>query len=214
MHLATLGSFELFDGTPDTHPVRIMGAAKPLSLVAYLALAPKRRASRDTLIGLLWSDADLDRARSTLRQTMWSLRQRLGDDALRAEGDDIVLGLPVTTDCGAFEAAVADKDLERAWALYSGYFIADFGVMGGAAFEQWADLRRDRLSAAWLTVGGLLSRRYLEASRHRDALAIAKRLCDEAPERLEFWRTRLEALLADGAHMQATLDADALQALM
>ena len=214
MHLATLGRFELFDGDPTSHGVRVMGSAKPLAMLAYLALAPRQRATRDTLVGLLWSDSEPERARSTLRQTMWSLRQRLGEGALTADGDEIVLSMALTVDCVVFEAAVADKDLERAWALYSGHFIADFGVMGGAAFEQWADLRRDRLSAAWLTVGGLLSRRYLEASRHRDALAIAKRLCDEAPERLEFWRTRLEALLADGAHMQATLDADALQALM
>ena len=214
MHIATLGRFELFDGEPTAHRVRVMGAAKPLAMLAYLALTPKQRATRDTLVGLLWSDADPERARSTLRQTMWSLRQRLGEDALTADGDEIVLSMALTTDCRAFEAAVAEKDLVRAWSLYAGPFIPDFGVLGGVAFEHWADLRRDRLRAAWLTIGGLLSRQYVAESRNREALAIARRLCDEAPERVEFWRTRFEALLADGEHMQATIDADALQSLM
>ena len=214
MHLATLGRFELFDGESTARGARVMGAAKPLAMLAYLALAPKQRATRDTLVGLLWSDSDPERARSTLRQTMWSLRQRLGEDALTADGDEIVLSMALITDCRAFEAAVAEKNLERAWTLYAGPFIPDFGVLGGAAFEHWADLRRDRLRAAWLTVGGLLSRHYLAESRNREAHSIARRLCDEAPERLDFWRTRFEALLADGEHMQATLDADALQSLM
>ena len=56
MFLTTLGKFELLDGTHDAPGARLIGPAKPLAMFAYLALTPKRRASRDTLVGLLWSD--------------------------------------------------------------------------------------------------------------------------------------------------------------
>jgi DNA-binding SARP family transcriptional activator len=52
------------------------GPAVPLStktgqaLLAYLALTPDRRHSRDKLAGLLWEDRLDEQARTSLRQTL------------------------------------------------------------------------------------------------------------------------------------------------
>lgn len=138
----TLGRLELMEGTPEAPGARLMGPSKPVALLAYLALAPRRRATRDQLVALLWSDAEPERARSTLRQTLWALRQRLGDGALVTDGDDVVLAQPLVTDCERFLAAVAQGALADAWARYGGLFIPDFALLGGAGFEHWAAARR------------------------------------------------------------------------
>ena len=50
---------------------------KARALVAYLALAPDMRESRDRLAGLLWSETDNDKARTSLRQTLHVVRKAL-----------------------------------------------------------------------------------------------------------------------------------------
>ena len=211
MDLRTLGGFELTDTSPDGQTARIMGAQKPLALVAYLALTRGHRASRDQIQELLWSDARSERGRKTMRQTIWSIRHRLGESALRSEDDDLILDLPLTVDCQVFEAAAHAGDLTAAWATYRGHFIPAFATPGGAGFEQWADLQRDHFRALWLTVGEALVRHELARQNNREAVAIATRLRDEMPERLDLWRTLLQALLASGQRMQALVEAEVLE---
>jgi DNA-binding SARP family transcriptional activator len=207
----TLGRLELMAGTPEAPGARLMGPSKPVALLAYLALAPRRRATRDQLLALLWSDADPERARSTLRQTLWALRQRLGDGALVTDGDDVVLAQPLATDCDRFLAAVAQGALAEAWARYGGPFVPDFALIGGAGFEHWADQKRARLAAAWQTVGESLARAAIDGSRPRDAIPILRTLVAATPDRTEVWRLLLEAHVANGDRLQALADADQLE---
>jgi len=46
-------------------------AGKPLALLAFLHCAPAHSASREQLLELLWSDAEPEAGRHTLRQTLW-----------------------------------------------------------------------------------------------------------------------------------------------
>jgi DNA-binding SARP family transcriptional activator len=211
MDLRTLGGFDLTDTGPDGQTVRVMGPQKPLALVAYLALTRERRASRDLVQELLWGDTDPERGRKTLRQTVWSIRQRLGESALRSDGDDLVLDLPLSVDCRQFEADVAAGDLAAAWGTYRGHFIPGFATPGGAGFEQWADLQRDHYRALWLTVGEELVRRELAGQHYPEAIEIATRLRDEHPDRLDLWRILLQTLLASGQRMQALVEAETLE---
>ncbi len=211
MDLRLLGSFELTNPGPDGHAVRLMGPQKPLALLAYLALARGHRASRDLLQDLLWSDAGTERGRQTLRQTVFLLRQRLGESAIRSVGDDLVLDLPLTVDCQLFETAAHAGDLTVAWTTYRGHFMPAFATPGGAGFEQWADLQREHYRALWFTVGEALVRQELSQQRSREAVTIATRLRDEMPERLDLWRTLLQALLASGQRMHALVEAEVLQ---
>jgi hypothetical protein len=50
---------------------------KARALLAYLALRPGQRHSRDHVAGLLWGDVDEAQARQSLRQTLLSLRRAL-----------------------------------------------------------------------------------------------------------------------------------------
>jgi DNA-binding SARP family transcriptional activator len=187
-----------------------MGPSKPVALLAYLALAPRHRATRDQLVALLWRDAEPERARSTLRQTIWALRQRLGDAALVTDGDDVVLARPLTTDCERFEHAVAQGALSRAWGAYGGPFVPDFALLGGAGFEHWADQQRARLASTWRSVGESLARAAIDGARPREAIPVLRALVAAEPDAIQGWQLLLEAYLADGDRTQAQVEAEQL----
>ena len=211
LHLKTLGGFELID-TTDGAPVRLMGPQKPLAMLAYIALAPGRRVTRDHLVDLLWQNLEVERGRRTLRQTLFSLRQKLGD-VLGSDGEYVVLTAPITVDCQQFDEALEREALDDAWARYTGPFVADFATPGSAAFEQWCDRQRDRLQAAWFSVGEELVRRTL-VDRPREAATIAGVLRDAAPDRPDLWSARLRALLLAGERVEARAEAQRLQQLV
>lgn len=205
MQLRTLGTFELLSTGEDGHPVRVMGAQKPLAMLAYIALAPGARASRDQLAELLWQNLEAERSRRTLRQTLFSLRQKVGD-IIVADGEYLSLSVPIDVDCRQFEKARDEGRLEEAWQSYTGHFIADFATSGSAPFEHWCDLQRERLRASWFSVGESLARTLL-TSRPREAAEIAARLRDDDPSRADVWVTRIKALMLAGDRVAARAEA-------
>jgi DNA-binding SARP family transcriptional activator len=120
------------------------GPAVPLStktgqaLLAYLALPPDRRHSRDKLAGLLWEDRPDEQARTSLRQTLAVLRKSLPSEPafLRTEGDWIALDPEACAiDVTAFEQLSAGDDpaaLGRAAALYKGELLDGFHLRSEA----------------------------------------------------------------------------------
>jgi len=210
-HLITLGGSALVrvsGGEP------LLAAGKPLALLCYLAFSPRRAASREHLVDLLWSDAEPDRARHVLRQTLWYIRQATGDDIVSARDGELSLRGDVTADRDEFLRAVDQGDLDRALALYPGDFLPGLSVPGGAAFDQWADVERYRLRAAFLRAGEALIRRHLGTGHARDALPLARRLRDAAPLSEQTWRLLLEAHSAAGDPVGAGMEADALERLL
>ena len=151
--LTTLGGAALSFTDERGSSAQVLGAGKPLALFIYLSSSPGRTASREHLTGLLWADLDPKAARHTLAQTVFALRQRLGDDAVSSENGDVVLQVSVRSDRDAFLAAVDAMDLEEAVGLYAGDFLPEFAVPGAAEFEHWADLERDRLRMTFVRTG-------------------------------------------------------------
>ena len=211
MLLRMLGVFELCTPGADGELVRVMSGQKPLALLAYLALVPGRRASRDKLVDLLWRNVDPERARRTLRQTLWTLRQRLGEDAIRNEGEELVLALALETDVARFEAALDAGELEEAWRWYGGPFLEEFATSGSAGFEQWCDRQRDRLAGRWLELAEQLAERHAVAGRPRDAALIARRLREAHPGRPANWTRELRSWLSLGDRQAALQTAQAFE---
>ncbi len=205
--LRTLGTAELY--VPATGEL-LLGPGKQLALLTFLALTPGRRTSREALLDLLWADVHPDRARLALRQTLFHLRRVLGEHALPG-AEELSLSGPLDTDRDRFLAALDAGDLDTALDTYTGPFLPAFGVPGGAAFEQWADLERDRLRGAFLRGGELLVRRHLNRSRFREAHRVARRVRDEAPRAEASWRLLLEAVVGGGDLVAAAVEAEALE---
>ena len=212
--LRTLGTTELVGSGPaGPRGERLLGAGKPLALLAYCASARNRDHSRDLLASLLWSQAGSDRARHNLRQALWRLRRAIGD-ALETR-DDVVVRLDpsVVTDREQFLEAVHRDDGEAALRVYAGPFLAGLSLPDADAFDDWAALERRHLEESLLRVvepylHDLMTRG--QPTRGREAL---ERLLEVAPAHPEARRIAIEQLLRLGDRAAARHEADVLEQL-
>jgi DNA-binding SARP family transcriptional activator/TolB-like protein len=144
--IQTLGGLAAFDG-----PRPLGGNAQQprrLAILAILARAGDRGVSRDRLAGLLWGDVDEERARRSLNQALYALRQELGaEDAILGTRDLRFNPELIEVDLAAFETARTSGAFEEAARLYAGPFLGDFHLPGVPDFARWADEAREGIAA-------------------------------------------------------------------
>jgi TolB-like protein/DNA-binding SARP family transcriptional activator/Flp pilus assembly protein TadD len=120
-----------------------------LACLAIVALAPAG-VSRDRLLGLLWPDAETERARHLLSHCIYLLRQALGEDALDVAGDAVRMNPHrVACDVLAFGEAVKSGRHADAAALYRGPLLDGFYLANNVEFERWLDGERARLARSY-----------------------------------------------------------------
>jgi DNA-binding SARP family transcriptional activator len=165
------------DGAP------VSGAAaqpRRLAILAVLARAGKRGASRERLLALLWPDASEDASRNVLNHALYTLRRDLGStDAISGVRELRLEPSLIESDVAEFEEMVATGELERAVGVYTGPFLDGFRLPGSPEFERWVEGERDAL-----------------AHRHADALERLARATAQRGDSLaaaSWWR-RLAAL--------------------
>ena len=125
----------------------LAGQRKSLALLAIIAAAGKHGVSRDTVLAYLWPESDEDRARTSLKQLVHSLRQQssapamfLPTPTLRPNSDVI------TSDVAEFRDAIRRGDDDAAVGLYTGPFLNGFYLRGADDFEKWASTERASLA--------------------------------------------------------------------
>src|SRR5574338_588725 len=93
-----------------------------LALLAAVAAAGDGGISRDRLLGLLWPEADTERARHALTQALYNARRALRcDDVFVATANDVRINPDrLISDVGEFTEAVARGDHAVAVAAYGG----------------------------------------------------------------------------------------------
>src|SRR5215470_13983477 len=178
LELVLLGGFQ----------VRVAGRVidvpgrKERALLAFLALPPGERRSRDRLAGLLWGDRGDKQAGDSLRQAMLRLRKAF----------DPIQPLPLLTDRGfvaldrrtvkadvqAFEQLSAEGTplaLGRAVKLYQGDMLDGLDV-DGAEFGEWLMVERQRLRDLARQAFSALLGSHLAGGERDQAGAIARRL--------------------------------------
>lgn len=149
--------------TCDGRPLDTSLWAKPLALLAYLALEADRPHRREALAGLLWPEQLDPAARNSLRQALYQLHQVLGDGLLRITAQTVQFcpAAEDLVDVAAFESLIQAchqhlhrrpdgcpacvERLERAVALYRGELLEGLSIKDSIAFEEWAMLRREQL---------------------------------------------------------------------
>src|SRR5512145_142789 len=145
---------------------------KRLTLLIFLALAPRRRLRRrDQIVALLWPELDQEHARGALNQSVRYLRRCLGDEVLLTQGDDEV-GINrdlLWCDATALGIACEAGEFERALTLYRGPFLSGYFADASAEFDQWVDEQRAGFRAQ---AAGAASR-LCEAAEARGDLAAA-----------------------------------------
>ncbi len=207
--LQLLGRFELRhdDGRVALPP------SKVLAVLAYLACARDRQASRETLVELLWHEREREGARASLRQALHGLRKTLGHDALVADGDWITLAPGLAVDVDDFQGALRNGAVADAYERYGGAFIPDFASPGALEFEHWVDAERFRLRSAFLSAARGHHAALRAAGALDDAIRVATRVRDTAPEDDEHWCLLFESLGVGGRFAEIALEATALRAL-
>ena len=144
--IQTLGGLAVFDG-----PRPLGGNAQQprrLAVLAVLARAGDRGVSRDRLVGLLWGEVEEERARRSLNQALYALRQELGSEEAILGTRDLRLNPElIEVDLAAFETARASGAFEEAARLYGGPFLGDFHLPGAPDFARWAEEEREGIAA-------------------------------------------------------------------
>jgi DNA-binding SARP family transcriptional activator len=190
-------------------------AKRGLALLVLLAAAPDAGISRDSLLTYLWPESDEERARSALRQTLFSLRRELGAPELVVGGVGLRLNpADLTSDVRAFELARASGDLERAVRLYAGPFLDGFHLRGTPEFERWVE--RQRVEYAARTAGALetLARRAGQQGDAGTAATWWRRLSVSDPLNTRFVLELMAAEAAAGNAGGAIRLAEAHEALV
>jgi DNA-binding SARP family transcriptional activator len=207
IQLQTLGALNL---QRDGVEVRsVLSQPKRLALLVYLATAqPRGFHSRDTLLGLLWPEADDSAARNALRQALHYLRRSLGETTITSRTDrDVGIDPKILwCDGAAFDAAIAERRYADALELYHGEFLGGFFVEDAPELERWIDeertrRRRQAVDASWALAQAEESRGELRTAVLWARKAVGMLPYDEAANR------RLVTLLDQSGEPGAAIEA-------
>jgi DNA-binding SARP family transcriptional activator len=200
VRLITLGRLQLRrDGHP-SEPIHLQ--PKRLALLAFLVLeAGDGCQQRDTLLALFWPRADRARARRCLRQTLFHLRNELGDGVILNRGRDGVALEPsrIWCDAVAVEQALRVHRRREALQLYAGDFLPGLFVDdGGTELDEWIDRTRRRLRAKVAAAAWELAEDESRLEPTPSALELARRACSLSPDDEASLRRHMKLLARAG----------------
>jgi DNA-binding SARP family transcriptional activator len=193
-----------------------LSGEKSLSLLAYLALYPRRPHSREKLADLLYKDAPVDRVRRNFSDTLYRLQKALGSDWFVIEGGTIALQIDqrLWVDVWEFETLTGsdqEADLQQAIDLYTGDLLPEIyddwliperefrRNQYLAVLEKLATLQeaKGELHQALLTWRRLVSAEPLHEPAHQAYLRLLGRMqrYGEALAHYEYLRTLMQSEL-------------------
>lgn len=172
--------------------------------MVYLTTLDGRPAPREQLADLLWGDESPERARGSLRQAVYALRQVLGEELLLSDRDTISLQPgAIASDRDAFLAAAREGDLRGMLAVYQGPFCDKVSPGEALEFERWLDAERVRIDRLLLDLSVTRVPAWIEGGETELAVEASRRLADAFPEQSEAAVLLFDALVAGGFRHEA-----------
>ena len=197
------GRFEVFR---NDEALSLGRNGKALAILKYLLADRARPVSQDHLMGWLWPEANLKKARWSLNSAIHALRKLLADSPSATPINYVLLeeghyrlcsDVLVITDVDEFDAryeegrrlvkegrtAEAAAEYEEAIALYRGeYLVEDL-------YEDWTMIERERLIDAYIDMLSRLAAHYYEAGQYQESMGACYRIlqkdrCHEESYRL------------------------------
>ena len=169
---------------PPAEADALLSQPRRVALLAYMVLGgPAGFLRRDTIVALLWPDADQERARNSLRQGLHHLRRSLGADVIVTRGTEEVgvAAGAIVCDATEFLVRAQAKDWERALAVYQGDLLPGFHLTDAPEFDQWLEEERARLRGLALRGLGALVDQATTAGDLPAAVGWAERASRLAP---------------------------------
>jgi len=187
------GHFEMFC---DGEMMPLGRSGKALTILKYLLANRTRPVSQDHLMGWLWPESNLKKARWSLNSAIHGLRKLLSGCSSSVSMNYVFLedgyyrlspSVRVTTDVEAFdrhhergrrlekdrrmrEAAV---EYEKAIELYrDDYLVEDL-------YEDWTMVERERLANAYIDILGRLAVHYMEVEQHQESIRACYRVLEK-----------------------------------
>ncbi len=169
---------------------------KALAILKYLLAHRTRLVSQDHLMGWLWPESNLKKARWSLNSAIHVLRKLLSNCPAPGLENCILLEegyyrlcptVRVETDIDEFDVSYeqgrrlekahrsqeAAAEYEKAIELYRGdYLVEDL-------YEDWTMVERERLANAYVDMLGRLAVHYMEARQYQEAIRACYRLLEK-----------------------------------
>jgi DNA-binding SARP family transcriptional activator len=162
-----------------------------LALLALLASTRRLYRGRDQIVTLLWPEADSERGRRLLSDSIYRINQALGGEVIVGAGDDVRLNRQqLGSDVADFEAGVDAQDWQRAVQLYCGPFLDGFYLPESTEFDQWMESERRQYARA--------------AEKAIESLAVAARDANRVTDAVDWWQ-RLAAMVPDESRVALEL---------
>jgi DNA-binding SARP family transcriptional activator/TolB-like protein len=178
-------------------------------LLAVLGTSGEHGWSREKLIALLWPDTEPTEARRRLSQSVYLLRQAMGEASLTGLGETLVLNRDlVAVDLDSFKAAAEGGRWDQAAEAYAGPFLDGFFIRNSGPFEEWADSERRRLADMYATCLEAAATESVERNDHLRAAERWRRLIEHDPYNSRAVVGLMEALSAAGDPGNALLVAE------
>lgn len=192
--ISTLGTLQV---TLDKVPLTRFASDRARALLVYLAVEADRPHRREGLITLFYPDYTEQQARKNLSQTLYRLRQTIGDEDTTPPFllvDRHTVQFNTASDAWLDVWAVRDAlrstvgngaaahlsssivQLEHAANLYQGEFLAETLLVNSTGFEDWALFVREELHAQAVTLLDCLVSVYAEQGNYEQAQSYAQRL--------------------------------------
>ena len=187
------GHFELLC---DDETMPLGRSGKSLTILKYLLANRDRPVSQDHLMGWLWPESNLKKARWSLNSAVHGLRKVLGSCPSSNDLNYVLLeegyyrlgpSVRVTTDVDEFDAHYergrrlekarrveeAAAEYERAVELYRGdYLVEDL-------YEDWTMVERERLANAYVDMLDRLAAHYMETGQLRESVSACYRVLEK-----------------------------------
>lgn len=194
--LSTLGGLGLhISGRPANGP-----AAQPrrLALLAVVAASHPRGITRDKVLGLLWPDADGERGRHALQQSLHVLRRELGADSIVGGVTLQIDAAWIASDIAEFLEAVERGDHAAAVAAYKGPFLDGVFLDDAPEFERWLDRERDRFARLQIRALEALAAEAVQLGDARAHIRWREQLVLAEPADARYVLALIDALVAAG----------------
>ncbi len=193
----------------DSQPVDL--PAKALALLGYLAANPTAQ-PRERILGLLWGESAEEAARKNLRNTLWTIRKELGEDAVVARADRLALGGHVGSD--TLRLATPLDDPAALLALYRGPFLDGLSLLDAPEFELWLSAARESYAQVFFARVADASASLARRGAWAEAAALARGALLHDPLNEALYRALMTALAQQGQRAEALRQYETLKSAL